>query len=405
MTFFSPVEDGYYPHAWHINTRVRKSVLLARYRVFRTISSEDADMVHIYQETAAYTLHTTSAGRRGALSAPPQVIVKAWVTASDFECQREVAAYRALGPRKFNGSENSNAGSTPCPGVPAPRVAAAVHDPICDVHALVLPKLGPTLEDLRALLPENRFDVRMVLVVAIEMIERYRSIHARGLIHNGIKPANICLAPRDSSDAPSMLYAIDFGFSFELDLNNAGSGSPTLPSAHRIDAVGNRRFMSVFAHHGISELSAPLYLKSNPTTANPSATISSPSRTSSPTSFTRTSLGPARHSRNSNASSRSPPRAMQQPAHVWRVKLATPASLLFRDMPVCFAEFWRDVKALAYAEVPDYDAMKGQFVACLEGEYEGGRRSVRRGGGGIFGMGAVRRDDSLGEEWRDRRNT
>lgn len=38
--FFSRVEDGYYPHAWHINTRVRKAVLLSRYRVFRTINSE-----------------------------------------------------------------------------------------------------------------------------------------------------------------------------------------------------------------------------------------------------------------------------------------------------------------------------------------------------------------------------
>jgi hypothetical protein len=88
---------------------------------------------------------------------PAQVIIKTWTVASDFECQREVAAYRALG------------GANPCPGVPVPRVAAAAYDAVCDVHALVLPKLGPTLEDLRALLPNNRFDARMVLVVAIEM--------------------------------------------------------------------------------------------------------------------------------------------------------------------------------------------------------------------------------------------
>ena len=40
-TFFSNVEEGvYYPHAWHINTRVRKAVLLSHYRVFRTIHSD-----------------------------------------------------------------------------------------------------------------------------------------------------------------------------------------------------------------------------------------------------------------------------------------------------------------------------------------------------------------------------
>jgi hypothetical protein len=40
--FFSNVEEGvYYPHPWHINTRVRKAVLLSRYRVSRTICSAD----------------------------------------------------------------------------------------------------------------------------------------------------------------------------------------------------------------------------------------------------------------------------------------------------------------------------------------------------------------------------
>lgn len=54
--------------------------------------------------------------------------------------------------------------------MPTPRVASALHDPLCDVHALVLPKLGPTLEDLRVLLPDRRFDGRMVLMVAIQMV-------------------------------------------------------------------------------------------------------------------------------------------------------------------------------------------------------------------------------------------
>jgi hypothetical protein len=47
-TFFSRVEDGYYPHPWHINTRVRKAVLLSRYRVFRTIHSESGTYIPPY---------------------------------------------------------------------------------------------------------------------------------------------------------------------------------------------------------------------------------------------------------------------------------------------------------------------------------------------------------------------
>ncbi|KAJ7097626.1 kinase-like domain-containing protein [Mycena epipterygia] len=324
--FFSRVEDGYYPHAWHINTRVRKAVLLSRYRVFCTIHSEAGSR-------GVYLAYDFGASREGCAAAT-EVIVKAWVAAGDFECQREVAAYRALG------------GADPCPGVPTPRVANALHDSLCDVQALVLQKLGPTLEDLRILLLDNCFDARMVLMVAIQMIDRYRDIHARGLIHSGIKPGNICLAPQGSSDAPSMLYAIDFGFSSALDMN-----SP-LPSPHRIDSVGNRRFMSVFAHHGISQsqrddLESLAYLLSY--LFHGQLPWDSPGGSSS-----------------TSSAARSPARATAQPPHVWRVKVATPSGVLFRGMDECFHEFWRDVKGLAYAEVPDYDKMKARFVTCLE---------------------------------------
>ncbi|KAJ7100750.1 kinase-like domain-containing protein [Mycena belliarum] len=313
--FFGDVEDGYYPHAWHINTRMRKAVLLARYRVFRTFTSEDGNR-------GVYVAHDF--GGAGGCAAARAVVLKAWVSATDFECQREIAAYRALGA---------------CPGVPAPRIADARHDPLCDVHVLVLPKLGPTLEDLRAALPDHRFTPRMVLTVAIEMLDRYRDIHARGVVHSGIKPGNICLAPQNSADAPSALYAIDFGFSTALAAN------AQLPSAHRIDAVGNRRFMSVFAHHGISQsqrddLESLAYLLSY--------------------------LFHARLPWASDGKPRSPRAQQQHAPHVWRIKLATPAAVLFRDMDACFLEFWHDVKGLAYAEVPDYDRMRARFAKCLE---------------------------------------
>lgn len=38
--FFASVEDVYYPHAWHINARIRAAPLLGRYRVVRTIDEE-----------------------------------------------------------------------------------------------------------------------------------------------------------------------------------------------------------------------------------------------------------------------------------------------------------------------------------------------------------------------------
>ena len=40
QNFFRRVEDAYYPHPWHINTKVRKAILLGRYRVYHTVKSE-----------------------------------------------------------------------------------------------------------------------------------------------------------------------------------------------------------------------------------------------------------------------------------------------------------------------------------------------------------------------------
>lgn len=79
-------------------------------------------------------------------------------------------------------------------------------------------------------------------------LDRYKDIHSRGIIHNGIKPGNICLPPQDPRTDASQLYVIDFGLSFLLNV----ADSDFLPSAHRADTVGNRSYLSVLGHHGIS---------------------------------------------------------------------------------------------------------------------------------------------------------
>ena len=57
---------------------------------------------------------------------------------------------------------------------------------------------------------------------------------------------------------------------------------------------------------------------------------------------------------------------------IWRIKMATPASVLFRDMDSSYVEFWKDVRSLAFGEVPDYDGMKKRFVDCWKREGHGG---------------------------------
>jgi len=36
-------------------------------------------------------------------------------------------------------------------------------------------------------------------------------------------------------------------------------------------------------------------------------------------------------------------------------------------MDQAFLQYWKDVKSLAFGEVPDYNHLKSQFVRCWEG--------------------------------------
>lgn len=172
----------------------------------------------------------------------------------------------------------------------------------------------------------------MTLSVAIQLLEKYEQIHGRGVIHNGIKPSNICLplasySPSSFNEKMSRntLYAIDFGFSVDCPAERA------LPSERKADTVGNRLFLSIHGHHGITQsqrddLESLAYLLSF--------------------------LAQGRL-----------PWVKSQP-QLWRVKMASSASELFQDMDDAFIAFWKDVKGLAFGEVPDYAVLKQRFIDC-----------------------------------------
>ena len=58
--------------------------------------------------------------------------------------------------------------SSPMTGIPV--VLGNSFDVGCDVHAITLELLGPTLDDLRRLCSGGKFEDRMVLAVAIQMV-------------------------------------------------------------------------------------------------------------------------------------------------------------------------------------------------------------------------------------------
>ena len=52
--------------------------------------------------------------------------------------------------------------------------------------------------------------------------------------------------------------------------------------------------------------------------------------------------------------------------------MSTPGSTLFRDMDPSFLEYWKDVRSLAFNEVPDYFSLKSRFIRCWEQKGFGG---------------------------------
>jgi len=171
--------------------------------------------------------------------------------------------------------------------------------------------------------PNVRFDEQMSLALAIQMLDRYADLHARKIIHNGAKPGNICVTAKNKADAPT-LYLIDFGCSFFCDKTKPDRGE---------EFSGNKRFWSVLSYHAFTQsqrddleslgyLFSALFQGSLPWDTDPWDT--------------------------------------------WRIKMSTPGSTLFRDMDPSFLEYWKDVRSLAFNEVPDYCSLKSRFVQCWE---------------------------------------
>eukprot|EP00727_Mastigamoeba_balamuthi_P002336 m51a1_g121 putative beta-mannosidase isoform 1 (1148) ;mRNA; r:403952-409163 len=135
--------------------------------------------------------------------------------------------------------------------VPAPKWFG-VQD---EYRALVMPLLGPSLEDLRRYCG-GRLAASTTLHLAVQMvfnglafvpytfakIECLRNIHEAGYLHCDVKPANFVMGRRAER---GRLYLVDFGLSRPLpDLSAASLASKAL--------TGTPAFMSLNVHEGHS---------------------------------------------------------------------------------------------------------------------------------------------------------
>ena len=71
-------------------------------------------------------------------------------------------------------------------------------------HVMVMDLLGPSLEDLFASCKRN-FDLKTVLMIAVQLIKRIEKVHEERIIHRDIKPDNLLL------DSKGHVKLSDFG--------------------------------------------------------------------------------------------------------------------------------------------------------------------------------------------------
>ena len=73
---------------------------------------------------------------------------------------------------------------------------------------MVMDLLGPSLEDLFQQC-KKQFDLKTVLLIAIQLIQHFEKIHKERIIHRDVKPDNFLLGGTELTR--DKIYVIDFG--------------------------------------------------------------------------------------------------------------------------------------------------------------------------------------------------
>ena len=119
---------------------------------------------------------------------------------------------------------------------------------------MVIDILGPSLFDLKKnICKNNRFCLKSVLSLGLQMIRRIEHIHDKGFIHRDIKPDNFLFG---SDKYPQTLYIIDFGLAkkyckYAKKIDDAEDIEHMLCETGR-SITGTQRYVSLNVHDGLT---------------------------------------------------------------------------------------------------------------------------------------------------------
>lgn len=112
-----------------------------------------------------------------------------------------------------------------------------------DCVAMVMERLGPTLDAVFCSWGKRYFPVNLVAMFGIQLLKRLRALHEAGFIHRDVKPENFLLG---NTQEPSTTFCVDFGLGKRWrDIN--GKHIPFITGR---SLTGTARYASVNAHAG-----------------------------------------------------------------------------------------------------------------------------------------------------------
>lgn len=77
---------------------------------------------------------------------------------------------------------------------------------------LIMEYLGANLETIMNRLPSKKFTLKSTLMIGIQVLDRLRDLHERGIIHRDMKPENLVIG-KGNHNKIRLIYLIDFGLS------------------------------------------------------------------------------------------------------------------------------------------------------------------------------------------------
>lgn len=113
-------------------------------------------------------------------------------------------------------------------------------------NVMIIDLLGSNLEEMFAFC-QKKFQLKTVLMIADQILERIEYLHSRHFIHRDIKPENFLLGQNKKK---SVIYLIDFGLSKRFRDSKTGEHIPYVDGK---SLTGTAVYASIYTHLGIEQ--------------------------------------------------------------------------------------------------------------------------------------------------------